>query len=112
MFLILAAQLAAASPAPNGISDQDRVTSTEVLAYAQWRSCVLKVTHHKSRSIKDHGAVADVAIVECGTKEANYGSSLTSLAQLYRLKDPGEFARRNVDQARKTLHDMAMKELE
>jgi hypothetical protein len=110
MLLILAAQLAAASVPPVA-SDQDRVTATEVFAYAQWRSCVLKVTHHKSRAIRDHVAVADAAISECGTREANYRSSLTSLAQLYQLKNPADFAQRNVNQARNKLHDLAINEL-
>jgi hypothetical protein len=109
--ILLAAQLAAAQ-ASSAPTDQDRVTATEVLAYAEWRNCVLKVTHHQSRHTRDHDTVADTAIEQCGTKEANYRSSLTTLAQLYQLKDPGDFVRRNVDQSRKALHEMALKELQ
>lgn len=109
--ILLAAQLAA-TPAPSAPSDQDRVTAAEVLAYAEWRNCVLKVTHHESRHTKDHDAVADTAIETCGPREANYRSSLATLAQLYQLKDPGDFVRRNVEQSRKALHDMALKELQ
>jgi hypothetical protein len=109
--VLLALQLATVPPSAPA-SEQERVTATEVLAYAEWRNCVLKATHHLSRRIKDHGAVADGAIEQCGTKAENYRSSLTMLAQLYQLKDPGGFARRNVDQGRKALRDMALKELQ
>jgi hypothetical protein len=109
--VLLVAQLAAAaSPSPS--SDQDKVTAAEVLAYAEWRNCVLKVTHHVSRRVKDHAAVADAAIEQCAAKETSYRASLTTLAELYQLKDTGGFAGRNVDQARKALHAMAMKELQ
>jgi hypothetical protein len=108
---LLVAQLAA-TPAPSQPSDQDRVTAAEMLAYAEWRNCVLKVTHHVSRRVKDHAAVADTAIEQCSPREAGYRASLTTLAELYQLKDPADFTGRNVDQARKALHDMAMKELQ
>lgn len=111
LLVLFAAQLAAATPAASPPSEQDRVTATEVMAYAEWRNCVLKATHHLSRRLKDHDAIADAAISGCGTKEANYGSSLTALAQLYQLKDPADFARRNVEQGRHALRDMAIQEL-
>lgn len=109
---LLAAQLATAPPTASPPSEQDRVTATEVMAYAEWRNCVLKATHRLSRRVKDHDAVADAAIAQCGTKQANYRSSLTTLAQLYQLRDAGEFARRNVDQGLRSLRDMAIKELQ
>jgi hypothetical protein len=109
--ILLVAQLAATASSSQP-SEQERVTAAEVLAYAEWRNCVLKVTHHVSRRVKDHGAVADAAIAQCGAKETGYRASLTTLAQLYQLKDPADFTGRNVDQARKALHDMAMKELQ
>ncbi|MGN6122771.1 MAG: hypothetical protein ACTHOJ_07410 [Sphingomonas oligoaromativorans] len=112
MLFLLAAQLAAPLAPPSAASsDQDRVTAAEVLAYAQWRNCVLKVTHHTSRRIKDHEAVADAAIAGCSAREADYRASLKELAQLYRLKDSDGFATRTSGQARKTLRDMALKEL-
>ena len=112
LVFLVAAQLAASSPASaDAQSEQDRVTATEVFAYAQWRNCVLKTTHHKASKIKDHDKVADAAIDACGTKEANYASSLTTLAQLYKLANAADFVQRNTDKTRKTLRDMAMKEL-
>lgn len=110
--VLLAAQLAAPVPAASPLSEQDRVTATEVMAYAEWRNCVLKATHHLSRRNKDHGAVADAAIAQCETKAANYQSSLTMLAQLYQLKAGADFVRRNVEQGRRALHDIAIKELQ
>jgi hypothetical protein len=109
--ILLVAQLAATA-SPSEPTEQERVTAAEVLAYSEWRNCVLKVTHHASRRMKDHAAVADTAIEQCGTKEAGYRASLATLAQLYQLKDPADFTGRNVDQARKALHDIAMKELQ
>lgn len=112
MLILLAAQLIAApTPSSSAGSDQDRVTAAEMLAYGQWRNCVLKITHHRSRSIKDHETVADAAITECSAKEAGYRRSLTALGQLYRLKDPDGFATRTAAQARNTLRSMALKEL-
>ncbi len=112
LVFLVAAQLAVSSTAStNAQSEQDRVTATEVFAYAQWRNCVLKVTHHQASRIKDHDKVADTAIAECGTKEANYASSLMALAQLYKLANAADFVKGNTDQSRKTLRDMAMKEL-
>ena len=112
MLILLAAQLIAApTPLPSVSSDQDRVTAAEVLAYGQWRNCVLKFTHHRSRSIKDHEAVADAAISGCAARETDYRSSLSALAQLYKLKDQDGFVTRTVGQARKTLRDAALKEL-
>lgn len=108
--ILLVAQLAAI-PSPSQPSDQDRVTAAEMLAYSEWRNCVLKVTHHVSRRVKDHAAVADTAIEQCSTRETGYRDSLTALAELYQLKNPADFTGRNVDQARKALHDMALKEL-
>jgi hypothetical protein len=112
LVFLVAAQLAASSTASTDAqSEQDRVTATEVFSYAQWRNCVLKVTHHQAGKIKDHDKVADAAIAACGTKEANYASSLSALAQLYKLKNAGDFVKGNTDKTRKTLRDMAMKEL-
>lgn len=113
MFVFLvAAQLAVAAPTSNDMqSEQDRVTATEVFAYAQWRNCVLKTTHRQASKIKDHDKVADGAIAECGTREANYASSLAALARLYQLKNAADFVKNNTEQGRKTLRDTAMKEL-
>jgi hypothetical protein len=112
LVFLVAAQVAASSVASGDAqSEQDRVTATEVFAYGQWRNCVLKVTHHQSAKIKDHDKVADAAIAECGTKEANYASALQSLAQLYKLKNADDFVKGNTDKTRGTLRDMAMKEL-
>jgi hypothetical protein len=112
MLVLLAAQLIAApTPLSSASSDQDRVTAAEMLAYGQWRNCVLKITHHKSRTIKDHEAVADAAITGCMAKEAGYRSSLSALAQLYKLKDQDGFVMRTAAQARNTLRSMALKEL-
>ena len=111
LVFLVAAQLAASTAAPDAQSAQDRVTATEVFAYGQWRNCVLKETHHNASRIKDHDKVADTAIAECGTKEANYASSLSSLAQLYKLGNAADFVKGNTDKTRKALRDMAMKEL-
>jgi hypothetical protein len=114
MLILLATQLIAAStptPTQSVGSDQDRVTAAEVLAYGQWRNCVLKITHHKSRSNKDHEAVAEAAMTGCTAKEADYRSSLSALAKLYKLKDQDGFVTRTAGQARKSLHDVALKEL-
>jgi hypothetical protein len=112
LLFLVAAQLAASPAASDAAqSAQDRVTATEVFAYGEWRNCVLKVTHHKASKIKDHDKVADAAIAECGTKEANYASSLSALAQLYQLGNAADFVKGNTDKTRKTLRDMALKEL-
>jgi hypothetical protein len=111
LVFLVAAQVAASSAPSDAQSEQDRVTATEVFAYAQWRNCVLKVTHRQAAKIKDHDGVADAAIAACGTKEANYASSLTALAQLYQLKNTADFVKGNTDKTRKALRDMAMKEL-
>jgi hypothetical protein len=112
LVFLVAAQLAASAPASADTqTEQDRVTATEVFAYAQWRNCVLKTTHRRAAKIKDPDKVADAAIAECGTKEANYASSLTALARLYQLKNSADFVKSNTDQGRRTLRDLAMKEL-
>ncbi|MBA2936599.1 hypothetical protein HZF05_21170 [Sphingomonas sp. CGMCC 1.13654] len=112
LVFLVAAQLAAPTTTPaDGQSAQDRVTATEVFAYGQWRNCVLRETHHKAGKVKDHDKVADAAIAECGTKEANYASSLSALAQLYQLGNTADFVKGNTDKTRKALRDMAMKEL-
>lgn len=112
LVFLVAAQLAASSTAPGAApSAQDAVTATEVFAYGEWRNCVLKTTHRQASKIKDHDKVADAAIAECGTKEANYASSLSQLAQLYQLGNAADFVKANTDKTRKTLRDMAMKEL-
>lgn len=112
LVFLVAAQLAASSTASGTAqSAQDRVTATEVFAYGEWRNCVLKVTHHQASKIKDHDKVADAAIAQCGTKEANYASSLSALAQLYQLGNAADFVKGNTDKTRKTLRDMALKEL-
>ena len=112
LFMVLIAQLSAASSSePNGASDQDRVTATEVLDYAEWRTCALKATHKKARSAPDHEKVADMAMTACETKEGAYRSSLTALAQLYKLPDPADFAHRNGDEARAALRASMIKEL-
>jgi hypothetical protein len=112
LVFLAAAQLAATTTASGTAqSAQDRVTTTEVFAYGEWRNCVLKVTHHQASKIKDHDKVADAAIAQCGTKEANYASSLSTLAQLYKLGNAADFVKSNTDKTRNTLHDMALKEL-
>jgi hypothetical protein len=111
LFLVAAQVAASSTTAEIAQPDQDRVTATEMFAYGQWRNCVLKVTHHQSSRIKDHDSVADAAIAGCGTKEANYASSLDALAQLYKLANAADFVKGNTDKTRKTLRDMAMKEL-
>ena len=113
LLLIMVAQIAASSTTAAGAqSDQERIMSSEVFAYAQWRNCVLRATHRKASTSRDHTKVADAAISACEAKEANYRASLLSLAQLYQLKNSEEFAQRNSDQGRKALRDMAIKELE
>ena len=113
LLMLLGAQITVtATDASAAPSEQDRITATEMLAYAEWRNCILRVTHHKSRSIKDHDAVADIAIAGCAGREAEYRQSLLALGQYYKLGDPAGFAARNSAQARKSLRDMALKELE
>lgn len=92
-------------------SDQDHVTSAEMIAFHEWRNCVLKVTHRQSRKLKDHDAVADLAISRCADREAEYRASLVALGQQYQLKDAEGFAQRNAGQVRKSMRDMAIKEL-
>lgn len=112
LVFLVAAQLAASSGmSGDAQSVQDRVTATEVFAYGEWRNCVLKVTHRQASRIKDHEQVADAAIAACGTREANYASSLSALAQLYQLGNAADFVKGNTDKTRKTLRDMALKEL-
>ena len=112
LLMMLIAQLATdPASAPAGSSDQDRITTTEVFDYAEWRTCALKATHKKARSAPDHEKVADMAMSACETKEGAYRSSLTALAQLYKLPDPADFAHRNGDEARAALRASMIKEL-
>ncbi len=112
LLMMLIAQLATdPTSATAGPSDQDRVTTTEVFDYAEWRTCALKETHRKARAVTDHGKAADLAMAACVTKENDYRDSLAALAQLYKLADPADFARRNGDQTRAALRDMMIKEL-
>lgn len=112
MLILLAAQLASVPAAvPAEPTGQDKLMASEVIVYSEWRHCVLKTAHHESRSIKDHAAVADLAIKDCETKQADYQSSLLTLAQYYKLGDPADFARRNGEQVRDRLRALALNEL-
>ena len=110
LLMMLIAQAASAPATAPG--DQDRVAAAEVFDYAGWRTCALKETHRKARSTADHAKVADMAMSACAAKEDAYRSSLAALAQTYKLADPADFARRNVDQARGALHALMIKELQ
>jgi hypothetical protein len=71
----------------------------------------IEENQRKAGKTKDHDEVSDAAIAECGTKDANYASSLSALAQLYRLRNAADFVKGNTAKTCKTLRDMAMKEL-
>jgi hypothetical protein len=112
LLMLLGAQIAAVTNGASAVpSEQDRITASEMFAYAEWRNCVLRITHRKSRTVKDHDAIADAAIEGCAGREAEYNRSLLALAQYYKLGDPADFAGRNSAQVRRGLHDTALKEL-
>ena len=110
--MLLGAQIAAIANGASAVpSEQDQITASEMFAYAEWRNCVLRITHRKSRTVKDRDAIADAAIEGCAGREAEYNQSLLALAQYYKLGDPAGFAGRNSGQVRLRLHEMALKEL-
>jgi hypothetical protein len=112
LLTLLGAQIAAVANGASAVpSQQDQITASEMFAYAEWRNCVLRITHRKSRTVKDRAAIADAAVEGCASREAGYSQSLLALAQYYKLGDPADFARRNSAQVRLRLHDMALKEL-
>jgi hypothetical protein len=112
LLTLLGAQIAAVANGASAVpSQQDQITASEMFAYAEWRNCVLRITHRKSRTVKDRAAIADAAVEGCASREAGYNQSLLALAQYYKLGDPADFAGRNSAQVRRGLHDTALKEL-